>query len=215
MLDTTITQIGNRIQPSSQTGPIPKLPSVIPRMLLRVSSTLFKSVNLKSVVNRTIKLNYRIKTDRSQSSTFSKKKRAMIVRADESTIRKVRSDAHFDLSKIKESTNQISTSTIDCKQRLSSRGAPLDSQRCIEFINENLPKLSGKSREHHDDETLCCVCFSASRDSVFMPCGHGGFCYECALSVYKQSVPSQCSICRKVDKYIITDYSAHHPGRSQ
>lgn len=31
----------------------------------------------------------------------------------------------------------------------------------------------------------CCVCFDRISDSVFMECGHGGVCFDCALDVWR------------------------------
>lgn len=41
---------------------------------------------------------------------------------------------------------------------------------------------------------LCSVCFANEPDSVFMRCGHGGICYECAIDVWKKS--NECYLCR-------------------
>ena len=41
----------------------------------------------------------------------------------------------------------------------------------------------------------CLICFDREPNSVFMNCGHGGICYECALDVWKKS--SECYLCRK------------------
>lgn len=43
----------------------------------------------------------------------------------------------------------------------------------------------------------CLVCFEKPPDTVFMNCGHGGICYECALDLWRSS--SECFLCRKVN----------------
>lgn len=40
----------------------------------------------------------------------------------------------------------------------------------------------------------CLVCFDKEPDAVFMECGHGGVCYECALEVWKST--GECYLCR-------------------
>ena len=49
-----------------------------------------------------------------------------------------------------------------------------------------------------DDSTanLCGVCYANPPDSVYMECGHGGICYECAIDIWKSS--DECYLCRKV-----------------
>ena len=47
-----------------------------------------------------------------------------------------------------------------------------------------------------DDDAVCVICFDNPPDSVFMPCGHAGICYECAVDLYKNS--ESCYLCRKV-----------------
>jgi len=44
---------------------------------------------------------------------------------------------------------------------------------------------------------LCSVCFASPPDSVYMECGHGGICYQCALDIWRTS--EECYLCRKVD----------------
>ena len=48
------------------------------------------------------------------------------------------------------------------------------------------------------DEVLCQVCFSNKADSVYMDCGHGGVCYECATQMWKNK--EECYLCREVRK---------------
>lgn len=40
----------------------------------------------------------------------------------------------------------------------------------------------------------CLICFDRAPDSVFMDCGHGGICYECALEIWKAT--AECYLCR-------------------
>lgn len=49
---------------------------------------------------------------------------------------------------------------------------------------------------NNSEENLCGVCFANEPDSVYMPCGHGGICYDCAIDIWKSS--DECYLCRKV-----------------
>lgn len=42
--------------------------------------------------------------------------------------------------------------------------------------------------------TLCSVCYANEPDSVFMRCGHGGVCYDCAIDIWKTT--GECYLCR-------------------
>jgi hypothetical protein len=48
-------------------------------------------------------------------------------------------------------------------------------------------RVLSKSPSHCSTVKLkeCIVCMSEVADGVFMPCGHGGICYECALLMLK------------------------------
>lgn len=41
----------------------------------------------------------------------------------------------------------------------------------------------------------CMICFDEDSDAIFMDCGHGGVCYDCALEIWKTS--NECHLCRK------------------
>lgn len=55
--------------------------------------------------------------------------------------------------------------------------------------------LAGKEAQEQD-ATICTVCFEKPPDAVFMPCGHGGICYECSIEVWKKTL--ECYLCRMV-----------------
>lgn len=48
---------------------------------------------------------------------------------------------------------------------------------------------------------LCSVCFANEPDSVFMRCGHGGICYDCAIDIWKKS--NECYLCREEIEQIL------------
>lgn len=41
---------------------------------------------------------------------------------------------------------------------------------------------------------LCSVCFACEPDSVYMKCGHGGICYQCAVDIWRST--GECYLCR-------------------
>jgi hypothetical protein len=56
----------------------------------------------------------------------------------------------------------------------------------------------GRQTIEEDDNQCCYICMSDEQNAVFMPCGHGGVCYECAINAWKkkQSAAPSCPQCR-------------------
>ncbi|CAD8208730.1 unnamed protein product [Paramecium octaurelia] len=48
---------------------------------------------------------------------------------------------------------------------------------------------------------VCIVCYERGPNAVFMNCGHGGTCYQCALDIWKQKM--ECYLCRVKIVYIL------------
>ncbi|KAL4432052.1 hypothetical protein ABPG74_017788 [Tetrahymena malaccensis] len=70
------------------------------------------------------------------------------------------------------------------------------------FRNESMkPDIKDKSQKQEEEESKntsvqnCLVCFENQPDTVFMKCGHGGICYECALLIWKNT--QECYLCRQ------------------
>jgi Zinc finger, C3HC4 type (RING finger) len=61
-----------------------------------------------------------------------------------------------------------------------------------------------------EESLQCQVCFTAYPDSIFMNCGHGGICYECAMSIWQSS--NNCYLCRDEVKYILQIEGDSKPG---
>ena len=62
---------------------------------------------------------------------------------------------------------------------------------------ENNAKIHAHTDNNPDDpHNICLICFGKTPDAIFMPCGHGGVCYDCALSVYEKQ-GSKCYMCRQ------------------
>lgn len=61
----------------------------------------------------------------------------------------------------------------------------------------------GASMEAEHDK-LCYICIERPQNAVFLKCGHGGVCYECALESWKKT--DKCLICRQsVEKIVKVD----------
>ena len=47
------------------------------------------------------------------------------------------------------------------------------------------------------EENVCSLCFANPADSVILPCGHTGICYECASRWVRET--NSCPVCRHKD----------------
>mmetsp|Transcript_31650 Transcript_31650/g.28784 ORF Transcript_31650/g.28784 Transcript_31650/m.28784 type:complete len:82 (-) Transcript_31650:50-295(-) len=54
----------------------------------------------------------------------------------------------------------------------------------------------------NDEENLCFVCYEREANTLFLNCGHGGMCYECAETCWKKQ--NGCSTCRKKIEKMVT-----------
>jgi len=63
-------------------------------------------------------------------------------------------------------------------------------------IRKTLPVPALKRGESaQSSENLCTICYDSAPNGVYMDCGHGGVCYECALETWKKS--ENCILCRQ------------------
>ena len=63
-------------------------------------------------------------------------------------------------------------------------------------------KNSNITGSNPDQSITCClICFENSPDSVFMDCGHGGVCYNCATDIFKKT--GECYLCRRAIKQVL------------
>ncbi|CAF3547724.1 unnamed protein product, partial [Rotaria sp. Silwood2] len=46
-----------------------------------------------------------------------------------------------------------------------------------------------------DDDNDCVICMAAKKDYTLVPCGHRGFCFDCATRMQQEY--RLCPICRK------------------
>jgi len=42
---------------------------------------------------------------------------------------------------------------------------------------------------------ICTICYDKKACALIMPCGHGGLCYKCAISIWQNI--GECPLCRK------------------
>lgn len=127
-------------------------------------------------------------------------------------IRKNVVDEKNDLSADLEVENIMSTinlneTMVSRKNKIKKKeAAPLPE---LEELKSDPKKALGlkkyqlwKSKKNlHDDQIICQVCFTNYPDSIFMNCGHGGICYDCALNIWQSS--NNCYLCRDQVKYIL------------
>jgi len=78
---------------------------------------------------------------------------------------------------------------------LTDRQKKLSSARCLEFIEKNARFHDLANNNPDDPHNICLICFGKTPDAIFMPCGHGGVCYDCASVYEKQG--SKCYMCRQ------------------
>ena len=44
-------------------------------------------------------------------------------------------------------------------------------------------------------DTACVICMSSEGDHVLLPCGHGGYCGDCARTLLSHEEPNPTSVC--------------------
>ena len=77
-------------------------------------------------------------------------------------------------------------------------------------LSQTLPQFFDRSKNPSDSQILeksgysnaisetsvsnCLICYDKPPDTVFMNCGHGGICYECACEILQKT--GECYLCR-------------------
>ncbi|EAS05303.2 zinc finger, C3HC4 type (RING finger) protein (macronuclear) [Tetrahymena thermophila SB210] len=70
---------------------------------------------------------------------------------------------------------------------------------------------SSRIQSQQQSVSTCLVCFDATPDSIFNPCGHGGLCYECAIDLMKKT--GECYLCRqKIEEILKIDIESRNQG---
>lgn len=91
------------------------------------------------------------------------------------------------ISPIKDRIAQNSMKKTHPVRRTSDKG------KLMKLINKNDTKIP--------DNSLCCVCVNNVPDGAFLPCGHGGLCYTCALDLVREQ--DECYMCREIIQRIL------------
>lgn len=72
----------------------------------------------------------------------------------------------------------------------------------VEYVETQRDAVKSKETGGIDeDEGLCIICFSMPSTCVFLNCGHGGVCLECAMDSMKKN--NVCILCRETVVQII------------
>ncbi|CAK89056.1 unnamed protein product (macronuclear) [Paramecium tetraurelia] len=81
----------------------------------------------------------------------------------------------------------------------------IDKKRCnshlVTIAHDD--SIQNKKQEMSMSQTsnICIVCYERGPNAVFMNCGHGGTCYQCAIDIWKQK--TVCYLCRNKIEYIL------------
>ena len=59
----------------------------------------------------------------------------------------------------------------------------------------NMLKDLGSQESMSMNGKTCLICFDKDSNAIFMDCGHGGVCYDCAMEIWKSS--NECHLCRE------------------
>ncbi|CAD8181833.1 unnamed protein product [Paramecium octaurelia] len=81
----------------------------------------------------------------------------------------------------------------------------IDKKRCNSHLVTIAHDESIQNRQHEmsisQTSNICIVCYERGPNAVFMNCGHGGTCYQCAIDIWKQK--TVCYLCRNKIEYIL------------
>jgi len=62
-------------------------------------------------------------------------------------------------------------------------------------VIEKVEITPNESEKEDEIENLCFICFASPSNCVFLDCGHGGLCLECAMDTIRKN--NICSLCRE------------------
>ncbi|CAD8094601.1 unnamed protein product [Paramecium sonneborni] len=82
----------------------------------------------------------------------------------------------------------------------------LDKKRCNSHLvtiahDETIQNNKHQEISMSQTSNVCIVCYERGPNAVFMNCGHGGTCYQCAIDIWKQK--TICYLCRNKIDYIL------------
>lgn len=204
--------------------PKPKTVTEIPRFLMKVSSSLFKkataaeifmnhmekqkkalgTISNKQKEKNILKVTEESRAERShivqnlmsEPSTLPKpgrRKSIEVLMADKSM-----TATHGKVTRLDPQPSLIKGKKEE-KKTQGDKSLAMKSEifrRDDEIADKHIPEEDHGDSKCSNPENLCTVCFCKEPNTVFMPCGHGGICDDCALGIFEKS--DQCPFCRKV-----------------
>ncbi|CAD8085654.1 unnamed protein product [Paramecium primaurelia] len=106
----------------------------------------------------------------------------------------------FDQIVIDKQTLNTLNKTTSNEQRFQ-----VDKKRCNSHLVTIVHDESIQNKNHEmsmsQTSNICIVCYERGPNAVFMNCGHGGTCYQCAIDIWKQKMV--CYLCRNKIEYIL------------
>ena len=64
-------------------------------------------------------------------------------------------------------------------------------------------RRAARMAEDEEEASLCTLCCARKHEAVFLTCGHGGVCFDCAIDTYLRS-RERCPFCRRRVGQIVT-----------
>ncbi|KAL4441309.1 hypothetical protein ABPG74_013604 [Tetrahymena malaccensis] len=102
-------------------------------------------------------------------------------------------------NKIAVDSCSINKSNPDNQKTSESKNDTLNNQTSLNTNNNDISK--SENQKNKQNEVMCVVCFENPPNTVFMNCGHGGICKQCALDISIKT--GTCFLCREPIKQII------------
>ena len=65
---------------------------------------------------------------------------------------------------------------------------------------QNIDEAEADSKLN-ESAVMCNICYAGDSDCIFMTCGHGGVCLDCAKDVVR--VQGECYLCRGQIDYVL------------
>lgn len=97
--------------------------------------------------------------------------------------------------KLSDNSPMTGTSCENTPSHLHIRKAHLYySDDDIDIVSQVLQRKA-QNQDNEENNPKCVVCCMEEPNAVFMRCGHGGICYECALETWKKG--DKCIMCRQ------------------
>lgn len=193
---------------AAETGPKEKKVVEIPEYLFRYSSTFFKTATKKDILFK--KLFSRGDAAKEKPGQKAQSQRAKAAADGNNSINLKRTDMSMVNFHLKVNENQdlfkhyrsmsynrdnkvgdVLSKSIQNRLKEPQLKGDLDEGNIS--VNKNALE-AGDPKLNETGVNLCSVCYANEPDSVFMRCGHGGICYDCAIDIWKTT--GECYLCR-------------------